>query len=101
MLKASAFALALCLVSMQAHAEPLAVAITEALNNHPTVGAAIANRDALKQERREYVSDYYPELNISAGSGRLYADNSTSRGLTVTRGAGYSWVNEVSVSMRP
>lgn len=100
MLKASAFALALCLVSMQAHAEPLAVALAEALNNHPAVGAAIANRDALKQESREYVSDYYPELNISAGTGRLYADNSTSRGLSVTRGAGYSWVNEVSVSMR-
>jgi adhesin transport system outer membrane protein len=100
MLKASAFALALCVAPMQVHAEPLAAAIAEALNNHPAVGAAIANRDALKQERREYISDYFPELNISAGSGRLYADNSTSRGLSVTRGAGYSWVNEVSVSMR-
>ncbi len=100
MLRVSACALALCLVSMPAHAEPMADALMQALNNHPRVGAAIANRDALKQERREYVSDYYPELNVNLGTGRLYADNSTSRGLSVTRGAGYSWVNEMSVTMR-
>lgn len=99
MLQASTIVLALSLAPSMVRAEPLATAVAEALNNHPSVAAALANRDALKEERREYVSGYFPELNISAGSGRMYGDNSTSRGLSVTRGAGYSWVHEASVSL--
>ena len=100
MLHASTCVLALYMVPAAARAEPLVDAVTEALNNHPSIDAAIANRDALQQERREYTSDYFPELNVSAGSGRMYGDNSTSRGLNTTRGAGYSWVHEGSVSLR-
>ena len=100
MLHASACVLALCMVPASARAEPLVEAVAEALNNHPSIGAAIANRDALHEERREYTSDYFPELNVSAGSGRMYGDNSTSRGLSTTRGAGYSWVHEGSLSLR-
>lgn len=101
---ASVFVLAFSCMSFGVHApsfaEPMVQAVTEALNNHPAVEAAIANRDALKQERQEYVSDYFPEVNVSLGSGRMYGDNSTSRGLSVTRGAGYSWVHEGSISLR-
>lgn len=100
MLRASAFVLALGLAPLSAQAEPLSDAVLQALNHHPSVEAAIANRDALGQERREYVSDYYPQIDFSAGTGRMYGDNSTSRGLSVTRGAGYSWIHEASVSMR-
>lgn len=92
---------ALCLVGgAAAHAESMTEAVAQALQQHPSVIAAIANRDALSEERREYVSDYFPELNLSLGTGRLYADNSTSRGLSVTRGVGYSWINEGNISLR-
>ncbi len=100
LLRTSAFIWALASVPSLAHAEAVTEAVLQALNHHPTVEAAIANREALKQERREFVSDYYPQLELYAGTGRMYGDNSTSRGLSVTRGAGYSWVHEASISMR-
>ena len=99
MFRTSTFVLALCLAPVPGQAEPLSDAVLQALNHHPSVEAAIANRDALTQERREYVSDYFPQIDVSAGTGRMYGDNSTSRGLNVTRGAGYSWIHEASVSM--
>lgn len=97
---AGASTLALLPCARPAQAESLTQAVVQALNQHPAVIAALANRDALAHERQEYVSDYFPELNVSASTGRMYADNSTSRGLSVTRGAGYSWVNEGSISLR-
>ena len=98
--RTSAVVLLLSWVPAAAQAEAVTDAVLQALNHHPSVEAAIANRDALTQERREFVSDYYPQLELYAGSGRMYGDNSTSRGLSVTRGAGYSWVHEASISMR-
>lgn len=100
LLCASVSTLAVFLCPSSLRAEPLTQVVVQALNQHPAVIAALANRDALNQERQEYVSDYFPELSISASSGRTYADNSTSRGLSVSRGAGYSWVNEGSISLR-
>lgn len=100
LLSASVSVLALLLPSPSLQAEPLTQAVVQALNQHPAVIAALANRDALSEERQEQVSGYFPELSISASSGRSYADNSTSRGLSVSRGAGYSWVNEGSISLR-
>lgn len=99
MLSACAVALVLGFAPLPVQAESLTDAVLQALNHHPSVEAAIANRDALGQERREYVSDYYPQIDLSAGSGRMYGDNSTSRGLSVSRGAGYSWVHEATISM--
>ena len=84
----------------RAGAETLHDAVGDALNQHPSVLAALAGRDVAKAERREAASPFYPELNVSAATGRVYADNSTSRGLSVTRGAGYSWTAEGGVTMR-
>ena len=83
-----------------ARAETLLSAVEDALNQHPSVQAALAGRDIAKAQRREAASPYYPELNINAATGRVYADNSTSRGLTVDRGAGYSWSTEGGITMR-
>ncbi|HEY0900674.1 MAG TPA: TolC family protein [Micavibrio sp.] len=99
-MRTTAIVLWLACVPAHVHAESVTDAVLQALNHHPSVEAAIANRDALTQERREYVSDYYPQLELYAGSGRMYGDNSTSRGLSVSRGTGYSWVHEASLSMR-
>jgi len=86
-------------VTMPAQAESLETAVEAALNQHPSVSAALANRDALKETEKEAKSDFYPQFNINATGGRVYGDNSTSRGLSVTRGAGYSWLWESGTSL--
>lgn len=89
----------LTLFSGSARAETLGAAVETALNEHPTVQAAMAERDLAKEQEREKYSDYFPQLNANAAAGRVYGDNSTSRGLTFDRGAGYSNTGEGSVSM--
>ncbi len=82
-----------------AHSETLEQAVMAALNHHPSVQAAMANRDAYIEERKEQFSGYFPQLSVRTAAGRVYGDNSTSRGLTVDRGAGYSGYGEGSVSL--
>lgn len=89
-----------CGFAVQAAAEPLATAVEFALNNHPSIAAAMAGRDVSAEELRESRSAYYPELSVNAATGRVYGDNSTSRGLTVDRGAGYSWNHEGGITVR-
>src|ERR1700744_6197172 len=94
-LLASVYAAALITgAAHQACAEPLDQAVASALSQHPSVGAAEANRAALAEDAREKQSDYYPQLSAEAVGGRIYGDNATSRGLSVTRGAGYSGYGE-------
>ena len=87
------------LLCAPAGAEPRDKAVQAALNQHPSIEAARANRDAYGEEQNENYSGYYPKLSASATAGRMFGDNSTSRGLSVTRGAGYSWLGEGTISM--
>lgn len=82
-----------------AAAETLSQAVMAALDNHPTLEAAIASREAASYNKKEKFSDLFPKLNVRGAGGRIYGDNSTSRGLSVTRGAGYSDYFEGSVTM--
>ncbi|MCB1757315.1 MAG: TolC family protein [Gammaproteobacteria bacterium] len=70
------------------------------LSQHPQVESAQAAFGRSRQEQKEEFSAYFPELNVTATGGRIYGDNSTSRGLSVTRGTGYSYLWEGSVSAR-
>lgn len=79
-------------------AETLEETVLEAINHHPGVEAALAARDASIESRNEAYSEFFPHLRASAAVGRVYGDNSTSRGLNVTRGAGYSGLAEASLS---
>lgn len=97
--KASLLAISLCFLAAPGRAEPLSAAVETALNYNPTVEAAIANRDAYAAEKREQWADNFPTLNINGTGGRVYGDNSTSRGLTVTRGAAYSFYWEGAVTL--
>jgi len=97
--KTALLAALLCAVALPARAELLSEAVLSALNHHPSVEAAIANRDAFGEERREQWADHFPSFNARAAGGRVYGDNSTSRGLTVTRGAAYSYLWEGSVTL--
>ncbi len=83
-----------------AQAEGLGQAVEYALNQHPSIRAALAGRDVTSGELRETRSGYFPEISVNAATGRVYGDNSTSRGLTVDRGAGYSWNHEGGLTVR-
>lgn len=89
-----------CLVlAVAAQAETMQDAVTQAIDTHPSVTAARAAYDASSQTVREQRSSYYPELSVSTQAGRIYGDNATSRGLSVTRGAGYSWLWEGNAAL--
>ena len=81
-------------IPTQSWAETLDEALMYAVQNHPTVMAARASRDGVAQTVIEEKSAYYPTMNTNVSFGRVYADNTTTRGLSVTRGAGYSWFGE-------
>lgn len=80
-------------------AETLDEAIVYAVANHPSVKAADAGRDAAFETVREQRAAYFPDVSLGAAAGRIYANNTTTRGLTVTRGAGYSWFGEGSANI--
>ncbi len=90
----------LMLLAAPAAAQSLPQAVALVLSDSPAVLAAKANREALVQEQREAFSGFFPEVSASVTAGRIYGDNATSRGLSVTRGAGYSGLGEGSVSVR-
>ena len=80
-------------------AETLRETIDMALSSHPGVEAALAGKVIAKEEYAETRSGLFPELSTNVSAGRIYSDNSTSRGLTVDRGAAYSWLGEGSASL--
>ncbi len=91
---------ALCFVLPQsAGAETVREAIENALANHPAIDIATSQQDVADENRREEVSNLYPEIYTSATGGRMYGNNSTTRGLTVSRGQAYSWLWEGNASI--
>ena len=91
---------AVLLASSPIHAETLEQSVASALTQHPQVESAIAAVNAAEQGQKEQYSSYFPELQVNATGGRIFGDNSTSRGLSVTRGQGYSYLWEGSVAAR-
>lgn len=81
-------------------AETIQDAVAAALQSHPSVEAAQARVDASTQDESEQFSGYFPELNVGAKGGRIFGDNSTTRGLVVTRGEAYSGYGEGSVTLK-
>ena len=90
----------LALSSHAVFAETLEEATAAALNSHPSIEGAKASSEEAAQAKREQFSNYFPTLSASSTAGRIYGDNATSRGLSVTRGAGYSGLWNGSVSAR-
>lgn len=81
-------------------AETIDDAVQSALTYHPSVDAARAALDVAQEEKAEQFSGYFPELSVVGTGGRMFADNSTSRGLNTTRGEGYSWLWEGNFTAR-
>lgn len=90
----------LCLmISPAANAETLREAVASALASHPAVDIASARKEVAHEAEREEFSNLFPQINTTLTGGRMYGDNSTSRGLTVSRGAAYSWLWEGNASL--
>ncbi len=83
-----------------AGAKTLEEAMSFAVYHHPKMEAAEANTGLATRQRLEEFSAYLPVLSVNAMGGRLFGDNSTSRGLSVTRGQGYSGTWEGNVALR-
>ena len=83
-----------------AHSETLEDAIRATITTHPSIETATASSDAAFQEKSEHRSGYFPKLQVNGSTGRIYGDNATSRGLSVSRGSGYSnmWRGSVSAT---
>lgn len=94
-----AFCVSATVPVFDARAETLSDAVFAAITEHPSVTAAQEAKNASDETVREQRSAYFPEVSTYATFGRVYGDNATSRGLSVTRGAGYSWFGEGSASM--
>lgn len=87
------------MISSSAQAETLREAVSAALASHPAVDIAAARKDAASEAEREEFSNLFPQISTTLTGGRVYGDNSTSRGLTVSRGAAYSWLWEGNASL--
>lgn len=90
---------AILLMTTGANAQELSESVQAALVNHPSIGAAHANEAAVKSQKDEAVADYFPDININAAGGRIYGNNSTSRGSVTTRGSAYSNLWEGGVTL--
>lgn len=90
----------LSLCASLCHAQDLEAALASALDHHPSIIGAQAGVNAAEYGRDAAVSGYYPEVSVSATGGRIYQDNSTSRGLVNERGAAYSGYGDGHISMR-
>src|SRR5690606_15627710 len=66
-------------------AETLEGAVANTLANHPSIDGAIAGVQASQEEKRAQASGYFPKVNLNTTAGREFANNSTSRGLSVVR----------------
>lgn len=88
-----------CGVSSAASALTIEQAITAALKKHPSVEAARAFVEASEADIEAQRSNYFGTFSASLSGGRIYGDNATTRGLSVTRGAGYSGFGEGSSSL--
>ena len=95
----AAAAMGLAMQADSACAESMYEAVQKAVTTHPSIEAAKAAQGATAETVREQRSAYFPELSASITGGRVYADNSTSRGLNVTRGVGYSYLGEGTATL--
>ena len=71
-------------------AETLQESVMQALSTHPSVQAAERAKDIARQDKAIAKSAYFPVVSANTSVGGIYANNSTSRGLTVSRGSGRS-----------
>jgi len=86
------------LLAAPSYAETIDGAVQKSLQTHPTVESALSALDEAQQQRKIERSNYYPRISVGATGGRIFGDNATSRGLSVTRGEAYSYLSEGNIA---
>lgn len=80
-----------------AQAATLADSVTQAVTNHPKIEAGKAATEAARKTLSEQKAGFFPTLSAQARTGRVHADDDTTRANT---GAdAYSWLGEGSVTL--
>ena len=74
----------------QVCASDLKQAVENALSVHPSLKSAKAEEQAAEFGQKIEQSYLLPDIKVRAEGGRIFQDNATSRGLSVTRGDAYS-----------
>ncbi len=87
------------LSTSSAFAQTIESSVHAALTTHPSVESALAALNVTKEQENEAFSRYFPQISMNAAAGRIYGDNATSRGLSVSRGSGYSGLGEGSITV--
>lgn len=88
------------LAGAPAQAASLQEAVLQSWSTHPSLKALDANEGYAYRQRQEEYSAYLPTLSLTGMAGRQFGDNSTTRGLSVTRGQGYSYLWELQSALR-
>lgn len=86
-------------LAQPALAVTLGDSIQKALATNPAIETAQSQQLFNQEEYKENRSGLFPVISTSATTGRIFGDNSTSRGLTVDRGTAYSWLGEGSAAV--
>ena len=81
-------------------ADTLRESVLYALESHPSIEGAKAQHQVAEYSKHSERSQYYPEISATITAGRIFQDNATSRGLSVTRGSAYSGYGETNISLR-
>lgn len=99
-IKTVVLAIALLTGSTPAFAQDVREAVVRALERNPAIAGAYDRQEAAEHNKDAEASNYYPEISTALTAGRVYQDNSTSRGLSVERGAAYSGYGEANIALR-
>ncbi len=95
-----ALASALCLIApVDAQAETVRDAVQAALASHPGIDIAKSRVQSAQEDENAEFSNLFPQINASATGGRMFGNNSTTRGLVTSRGEAYSWLWEGNASI--
>lgn len=81
-------------INTGANATTLSDSISNALSTNPAIETVNAQKTLAEEEYNENKSGLFPVLSANAQGGRVFGDNATSRGLSVTRGSAYSYLGE-------
>mgnify|MGYP006269258237 CR=1 FL=1 len=84
----------------EAFSETLQNSVESALLYNPQVENASAGYFAAEEGINEARAGLYPDVEVNVQGGRFYADTTTTRAQTVSRGAAYSGLFEASLTVR-
>lgn len=87
-------------VSSSVNAHTLHEAVAHTITTGPDILISANSREAVEEELREAFAGYLPTVDLNAGWGREWSDNSTTRGPLGTEGSRSLWRTEFGITAR-